>query len=206
MAIPAINVLGNPNVTEGNFQIAIEDLRKSVIGSGKEYDAANTYSQYDTCIYGGVFYYSKINSNTGNTPTVNANWGNLADFKIITMDNILQSTTAVIGYTEGSGASVTQLTNKNTTVYCNSPTGTIITSNSLLSAGDTAQFSVICNYVTEHSTVQINCKYASGIGINYDVNAISNNGDFLVQLKNKDTVTRTDNVYITYTILKGTLI
>lgn len=75
MAIPAINVLGNPNVTEGNFQIAIEDLRKSVIGSGKAYDSANTYSQYDTCVSGGIVYYSKINSNTGNTPAVDANWG-----------------------------------------------------------------------------------------------------------------------------------
>ena len=64
MAIPAINVLGNPNVTEGNFQVAIEDLRKSVIGSGKAYDSANTYSQYDTCVSGGIVYYSKINSNS----------------------------------------------------------------------------------------------------------------------------------------------
>ena len=79
MAIPAINVLGNPNVTEGNFQIAIEDLRKSVIGSGKAYDSANTYSQYDTCVYGGIIYYSKINSNTGNTPAVNASWGLIGD-------------------------------------------------------------------------------------------------------------------------------
>lgn len=75
MAIPAINILGNPNVTEGNFQVAIEDLRKSVIGSGKAYDSANTYSQYDTCVHSGVVYYSKINSNTGNTPTVGTNWG-----------------------------------------------------------------------------------------------------------------------------------
>lgn len=75
MAIPAINVLGNPNVTEGNFQIAIEDLRKSVIGSGKAYDSANTYSQYDTCVYSGVEYYSKINSNIGNTPAIGVNWG-----------------------------------------------------------------------------------------------------------------------------------
>ena len=79
MAIPEINVLGNPNVTEGNFQIAIEDLRKSVIGSGKAYDSANTYSQYDTCVSGGVVYYSKINSNTGNTPTVGTNWGLIGD-------------------------------------------------------------------------------------------------------------------------------
>lgn len=79
MAIPAINVLGNPNVTEGNFQIAIEDLRKSVIGSGKAYDSANTYSQYDSCVYGGIVYYSKINSNTGNTPVIGTNWGLVSD-------------------------------------------------------------------------------------------------------------------------------
>ena len=79
MAIPAKNVLGNPNVTEGNFQVEIEKLRESVIGSGKAYDSANTYMQYDTCVYSGVTYYSKINSNTGNTPSIGAIWGDIAD-------------------------------------------------------------------------------------------------------------------------------
>ena len=79
MAIPAKNILGNPNVTEGSFQIAIEQLRESVIGSGKVYDSANTYMQYDTCVYSGVTYYSKINSNTGNTPSIGTNWGDVAD-------------------------------------------------------------------------------------------------------------------------------
>ena len=94
MAIPAINVLGNPNVTEGNFQIAIEDLRKSVIGSGKVYDAANTYSQYDTCVYGGVVYYSKINSNTGNTPAVGTNWGLIGDLITGVVHNVGNETVA----------------------------------------------------------------------------------------------------------------
>ena len=96
MAIPAINVLGNPNVTEGNFQIAIEDLRKSVIGSGKAYDAANTYSQYDTCVSGGIVYYSKINSNTGNTPTVGVNWGLIGDLITGVVHNVGNETIAGI--------------------------------------------------------------------------------------------------------------
>jgi len=79
MAIPVKNVLGNPNVTEGNFQIAIEQLRESVIGSGKTYDSANTYMINDTCVYSGIIYYSKIGSNTGNTPIVGAQWGDIAD-------------------------------------------------------------------------------------------------------------------------------
>jgi hypothetical protein len=45
----------------------------------KAYDSANTYSQYDTCVSGGIVYYSKINSNTGNTPAINANWGLIGD-------------------------------------------------------------------------------------------------------------------------------
>lgn len=94
MAIPAANVLGNPNVTEGNFQIAIEDLRKSVIGSGKVYDAANTYSQYDTCVSGGVVYYSKIDSNTGNTPTVGTNWGLIGDLITGVVHNVGNETVA----------------------------------------------------------------------------------------------------------------
>ena len=79
MAIPAKNTLGNPNVTEGNFQVAIEQLRESVIGSGKAYDSANTYMAYDICYYSGVVYYSKINNNTGNTPSIGANWGDYTD-------------------------------------------------------------------------------------------------------------------------------
>lgn len=79
MAIPAKNILGNPNVTEGSFQIAIEQLRESVIGSGKTYDSANTYMTNDTCVYGGIIYYSKIDSNTGNTPVIGENWGDIAD-------------------------------------------------------------------------------------------------------------------------------
>ncbi len=94
MAIPAINVLGNPNVTEGNFQVAIEDLRKSVIGSGKAYDSANTYSQYDTCIYGEIEYYSKINSNTGNTPIVGVNWGLIGDLITGVVHNVGNETIA----------------------------------------------------------------------------------------------------------------
>ena len=79
MAIPAKNILGNPNVTEGSFQVAIEQLRESVIGSGKVYDSANTYMAKDTCEYSGVTYYSKINNNIGNTPSIGANWGDYAD-------------------------------------------------------------------------------------------------------------------------------
>ena len=77
--IPSKNVLGNPNVTEGDFQIAIEQLRESVIGSGKVYDSANTYMKYDFCTYNGVSYYSKIDSNIGNTPAIGTNWGDYAD-------------------------------------------------------------------------------------------------------------------------------
>ncbi len=94
MAIPAINVLGNPNVTEGNFQIAIEDLRKSVIGSGKAYDSSNTYSQYDTCVSGGIVYYSKIDSNTGNTPIVGVNWGLIGDLITGVVHNVENETIA----------------------------------------------------------------------------------------------------------------
>lgn len=94
MAIPAINVLGNPNVTEGNFQIAIEDLRKSVIGSGKAYDSSNTYSQYDTCVSGGIVYYSKIDSNTGNTPAIGANWGLIGDLITGVVHNVGDETIA----------------------------------------------------------------------------------------------------------------
>ena len=161
MAIPEINVLGNPNVTEGNFQIAIEDLRKSVIGSGKAYDSSNTYSQYDTCVSGGIVYYSKINSNTGNTPTVGINWGLIGDLIIASSlrgshgsggvtSNLALGNAALSYNTTGywNTASGVQALQNNTTGYNNTANGVQALYYNTTGANNTANGVVALKYNT----------------------------------------------------------
>lgn len=216
MAIPDINVLGNPNVTEGNFQIAIEDLRKSVIGSGKAYDSANTYSQYDTCVSGGIVYYSKINSNTGNTPAVGANWGlltvllntvllsgnqTIAGLKTFSDGFISTSATQGIGYGTGAGGTVTQLTSKSTAVTLNKPTGQIITSNSALASGVPISFTVNNTLVTDKDVV-ILTGYSFGYNYRIETNSIAN-GYFAIRIANITAGSLSEALVINFSIIKG---
>lgn len=61
--------------------------------------------------------------------------------RIDTSGNVLlTSGTGALGYGTGSGGTVTQLTSKTTGVTLNKPSGLIITSNSALAAGATAEF------------------------------------------------------------------
>ena len=169
--VPNKNVLGNPNVTEGDFQLAIESLRESVIGSGKVYDSANTYAQYDFCTYNGISYYSKVSGNIGNTPAINTYWGYTTDIlnavqKVNTTDNCIMRADGTggavqasnvfiddsgnllvtggggLGYGTGSGGTVTQSTSKSTAVTLNKPTGRITMDSSVLAAGASLTFLV----------------------------------------------------------------
>lgn len=200
MAIPDINVLGNPNVTEGNFQIAIEDLRKSVIGSGKAYDSANTYSQYDTCVYNGVEYYSKINSNTGNTPAVNANWGLIGDLL-----NLLITNGTAFGYGTGSGGTVTQLTSKSTAVTLNKPSGRIIMNNSELVQNTKVAFLLYNSNISEYDNILITVVNGSTVLTQYEVRGRCAGGVAEIVLSHTYTGTLVDALVLTFTVIKGAI-
>lgn len=199
MAIPAINVLGNPNVTEGNFQIAIEDLRKSVIGSGKAYDSVNTYSQYDTCVYGGIVYYSKINSNIGNTPAVNANWGLIGD-----LFNLLITNGTAFGYGAGSGGAVTQLTSKTTTATLNKPTGQIIMNNAALAAGAIVQFNLLNSLVSPTDCIEITLRQSSSIvPLLIELTWAVENGLVQIGVRNNHSSALGEALVLNFAIIKG---
>ena len=238
MAIPVKNVLGNPNVTEGSFQIAIEQLRESVIGSGKVYDSANTYMANDTCEYSGVMYYSKINNNIGNTPSIGANWGDYADLLLgvvhktgnetkdgiltftsspivpvptlvnqaISMGNIIEKTGAGLGYGNGSGGTVTQLTSKGTSVTLNKPSGQITMNNASLAAGASVAFQLNNNLISTTDTIIAIIKWDMyGDTSKYLVTASCYSGSnvAIINVKNISASTLSDPIGIVFTVIKG---
>lgn len=233
MAIPAINVLGNPNVTEGNFQIAIEDLRKSVIGSGKAYDSANTYSQYDTCVSGGIVYYSKINSNTGNTPSVGANWGLIGDLITGVVHNVGNEsidgtktfTTSPIVPTPTTTGNVITMDNiiQKTAVgigYGAGAGGTVtqLTSKSTAVTLNKPTGTIIMNNATMVSGAAVSFSVINTLVSNTDTVVPSTsttsyaytidcvgvaNGSFIIRIVNNSASSLSENIAINFTIIKG---
>ena len=129
------------------------------------------------------------------TPTTTGN--------VITMDNIIQKTAVGIGYGTGSGGTVTQLTSKSTEVTLNKPTGTIITHPEGVIYGQIVYFNVNNSLVTDDDSIAIQTKYNDSKGLKYTVSAILANGAFVVRLTNISGITLSENVVITYTIIKG---
>lgn len=229
MAIPVKNVLGNANVTEGNFQIAIEQLRESVIGSGKAYDSANTYMINDTCSFSGIIYYSKIDNNTGNTPVIGANWGvnvvqntgneTIAGVKtfssspivpvptlvnqVISMGNIVEKTSAGIGYGNGSGGTVTQLTSKSTTVALHKPCGQITMNNASLSTNTWVGFALINSLVSADDRIVVNLIAGSTVMNLYEVKARPQAGSIAIDIRHTYGTPLSEAMVIGYSIIKG---
>lgn len=236
MPIPNKNVLGNPNVTEGDFQIALESLRESVIGSGKAYDSANTYAQYDTCVSGGITYYSKVNGNIGNSPAINTYWGLKTDLlntitKVTTTDNCIMRADGItgnfqqsgvyiddsnnvqgnsfivngtggIGFTTGSGGTVTQATSKTFPATLNKYTGRIVMNNASLAAGATVVFQVNNNLVTTADTITA----VAVDNANYDVNPGWNtNGAFTIKVTNTTGGALSEALTIQFSVTKGAI-
>ena len=232
MAIPAINVLGNPNVTEGNFQIAIEDLRKSVIGSGKAYDAANTYSQYDSCVYGGIVYYSKINSNTGNTPAVGTNWGLIGDLITGVVHNVGNEsidgtktfTTSPVVPTPTTTGNVITMGNilektpvaigygvgSGGTVTQLTSKSTAVTLNKPTGTIITSNSALLSSQGTSFAflnsllSINDNLKLTPKGSINYDIDVIDiYNGAAVIRIINKDSISHSDAISINFSVEKG---
>ena len=110
-----------------------------------------------------------------------------------------------LGYGTGAGGTVTQLTSKSTAVTLNKPSGAIITSNSALSAGATTGFNLNNSLITANDTVIVIVGGNGGASA-YDVWAhYCIAGVVNISIKNLDSVSRSDNIQISFTIIKGAI-
>lgn len=122
-----------------------------------------------------------------------------------TFSNGLDLTGSVVaGYAAGSGGTVTQATDKFTTVVLNKPTGRITTFNDLLASGSTANFILTNSTLTLPYTVILNIVGGVTDVRNYTVAAGFNaTSSVQILLRNISGGPLSESVQIQFTVLKG---
>lgn len=113
-----------------------------------------------------------------------------------------------LGYGVGNGASVTQATDKNTSVTINKPSGRITTSSSALTSGGVVAFAVNCSYYSSTDTISLLLVNGAG-GANYRIWATAPggfaSGQFAIFIKNETAGTLSDTLVLQYNIHKGSI-
>jgi len=116
---------------------------------------------------------------------------------------------AGVGYADGAGASVTQLTNRTTAVTINALCGTITTNNTSLAAEAAASFTVTNNCVQVGDVVVI-AQRSGAVGVMTDVVVIAiANGSFTLAVMNNNVASgtaETGAIIINFAVIKGTTV
>lgn len=114
-----------------------------------------------------------------------------------------------IGYSDGAGASVTQLTNRTTAVTCHGLCGTITTNNASLAAEAAASFVVTNNAVKARDNVIVTQK-GGAVGVMTDVVVIAvADGSFTLAVMNNNVASgtaETGAIAINFAVIKGTIL
>ncbi|WP_220274674.1 right-handed parallel beta-helix repeat-containing protein [Trinickia dinghuensis] len=116
--------------------------------------------------------------------------------------NALVTSAGGLGYGTGSGGTVTQTTNKSTTVTLNSPTGQITMNNAALAAGATISFTFNCSVMTANDVLVMSINANSPNAAAYSVRGISSSSA-AVFVTNTSSGSLSDAVIINFAVIKG---
>lgn len=130
------------------------------------------------------------------TPTTTGN--------VITMDNIIQKTAVGIGYGNGAGGAVTQLTSKSTAVTLNKPTGYITMNNATLAAGASVSFTVNNSIVSGVDIISITPFFGGVNPNNYRIEPLwSAAGSFSIRVTNISAGSLSESLEFKFIVIKG---
>jgi len=119
--------------------------------------------------------------------------------------NLSSSDAVFIGYSVGSGGTVTQATSKSTPVTINKPTGRITMNNASLAAGASVFFDVANNKIAASDSVCVTSVGGTGSSSyrveHYNINA----GSFYIRVTNITGGALTDALAINFSVTKGAL-
>jgi hypothetical protein len=213
---------------DSSGNVGIGTIAPAVKFQVEQNQAAYTYSDLVNTTNGGGAIYRLVVRNIANTATttvdfakllgsglaINNNDTNAANFtsfsvgasermRIDSSGNVLVTNAGGLGYGTGAGGTVTQATNKSTTVTINKPTGQITMNNAALGAGAAASFSVL-NSVVAASDVVVLTGTSSPDSNNYRIEQINIvAGGFGIRLTNITGGSRSEAVVINFAIIKG---
>lgn len=114
-------------------------------------------------------------------------------------NNLVVSASSGIGYGTGAGGTVTQATNKTTSVTINKPVGQVITSSAALAGGAETGFVVNNSVVAATDIVFATNQNGNYIATAYAVAA----GQFALRLRNINVSSLSDAVTINFVVIKG---
>lgn len=112
-------------------------------------------------------------------------------------------TWGILGYMEGAGKSVTQLTSKGTNVTNNALSGQIVTASDSIGAGVLIAFNVANSFVTNKDSISY-CLTAGANDAAYDVKVTVFDGGFVVYIKNSSAGAIAEALKINFKVHKST--
>jgi hypothetical protein len=121
----------------------------------------------------------------------------------ITATSVVANSATGIGYTTGSGGSVTQLTSKATNLTLNTLSGQITMNNAALASGATVSFTCTNSSISSTDTVNVQVAQGSYTPSNYRVNAYPTNGNFIIAVTNWSGGSLSEAIVLNFAIIKG---
>ena len=116
--------------------------------------------------------------------------------------NVLVTSSAVLGYGVGSGATVTQTVSKTTGVTLNTPTGQITMHNAALAGGASVTFSVSNSILTDKDMVVVSSPFTNSDYYRIECSKVAN-GYFNIRVTNITVTSYSEAVTINFAIIKG---
>lgn len=111
--------------------------------------------------------------------------------------------TTGIGYAAGAGGTVTQATNKSTTVVLNKTTGQITMNAASLAAGTSVAFQLTNSTITANDVLVTKMKNGTGTGGAYLIQAQADAGAAVVHVRNLTGGALAEAIVITFVVIKG---
>jgi hypothetical protein len=117
-------------------------------------------------------------------------------------ENGLVNGTGKIGYTSGSGGTITQPTSKSNGVTLNKTNGQITTSSASLAGGASVSFTFTNSKIETGDIVVMNHHSGGNLG-DYIFNARTNNGSATINIRNLTNGALTDAIVISFVVIKS---
>lgn len=146
-------------------------------------------------------YYQPNITEVGNLNQLNVTSGNINAFKSV----FVGASGGVLGYANGAGGAVTQLSSRTSTVLLNAPTGQITLVSAALAANTQQQFTFTNSFITENDMVLVQHISGGTLGL-YNVTATPGAGFATISIRNNSAASSgTQQPVLQFAVIKSSI-